>query len=320
MIFFKYGDRYATVATMQHVLNLAATKDPRLRTEKPLVEDGVFGRLTLARVKEVQRALDVHPASGILGPLTWNALRPIVKCRVVDVSDLGVESLLRREGEAKLRRDQIAYSLKRGKSRARALRDADRMIRVFRKERDYCRAQHNRAIQNGGMPIGVERSKHAYEVIRRGVAARSRDGWKVVLLRFTGHGSPAAQGVVGSIVGAKKITLDTLKYDDDDTAEELVETLMVSSIADSMPRWGCLELHGCSVGGRRRVGKPPNRILVSGPAYVQTFANTVGRPVTASGIGDSFGTTKLDARFDGAIVSKVPGGGTVKSFFKSCTT
>jgi hypothetical protein len=74
-------------------------------------------------------------------------------------------------------------------------------------------------------------------------------------------------------------------------------------------------LHGCNVAARRRVGRGRNRILLNGPAYVQSFANLVLRPVTAAVTGDYYGTLRSDVRYEGPIVSQVPGGGRFSDWF-----
>ena len=319
MIWFRSGDRYASVATMQRVLNLCSASDPRLQAGEPLVEDGVFGRLTRERVKAAQKALDVRPASGILGPDTWKALRPIAKCRVVDVTDLALEELFRTRGERAIRESLLRQYRADRKTAAAAQHFVNRDILTYKKEIQACRAQHCRFVALGGDPIGITSLDRVYETIRRGITARSRGGWQVVLLRFTGHGGPGAQGVAASLIRMRRITMGTLTYDDKDTAEDLVETLMVSCIADAMPTWGSVELHGCNIAARRRVGRPPKRILVNGAAFVQRFADTVGRPVTATTVPDLYGTIRYDVRFEGPIVCCTPGGGTVKSWFRGRT-
>lgn len=322
MIFLRYGDRLPAVAVVQRLINECRSAGIGLAGGDALVEDGVFGRHTRNAVKAVQRALSVHPDSGIFGPLTWRAVATQRKCKIVDVSDLVLETKFNKFGERKVREIFKGFYTKKhpGKSSGEVARMVDDKIRKIREEIKTCRDQHNRCISNGGEPIGLTYADitHPFDAIRRGLAARSRDGSRVVLLRFTGHGAPGRQGVAGTAHVRDRIFIDKdmLSFDDDDTAAELVQAVMVGGMTMPMARFGVVELHGCSVAARRHVGRGKNRVLVNGAAYIQTFANVVGRPVSSSTRGDYVGSVKLDVRFEGPVVSCVPGGGTIKKWFR----
>jgi hypothetical protein len=96
-----------------------------------------------------------------------------------------------------------------------------------------------------------------------------------------------------------------------------METLRISGMTVPMPMWGSVELHGCNVGAMRYATRRRMRVETDGPAYVQLFADTVGRPVVASTVGDYYGTMYLDTRYNGPVVSCVPGGGETEDWFES---
>jgi hypothetical protein len=319
MIYLHYGDRLPAVGVLQRILNECRMRDARLSLVEELVEDGIFGRRTRAAFKAAQEALHLADRSGIVGPDTWRALATIGKYRVVDVVDAVFEAWMQKKGRAGLHWEQIDLYLKHfpHRSHSDAVAFADRAIRSMEFEIKANRDQYNRFISHGGMPIAITDREHVFAAIRKGLEERSRDGYRVVLLRFTAHGGPGSQGVAATTSARRiRITDDTLSFDDDDTPEELVETVVLSGMTMPMAEFGCVELHGCNVGARRHVGRGAKRILVNGPAYVQNFANTVGRPVSASAIGDYYGTLKLDVRYEGAVVSCVPGGGRVRDWFR----
>lgn len=320
MIFLHYGDRLPSVAVMQRLINECREMGGRFVGVRELVEDGIFGRNTRAAVKALQDAFSVRPDNGVFGPSTWRALADYRKCKIVDVTDLVLETKIKKLGHRKAREFLTEHYKRRlpKASRGQVEASVERMMRKTLKEIRDCRDQHNRFVAHGGEPIAITDVKDTFGTIRRGIAARSRDGWRVVMLRFTGHGGPASQGVAGTayIKARVYITPDMLRFDDDDTAEELVETVVIGGMTMSMANFGCIELHGCNVGARRKVRRGKNRILLNGPAYVQNFADLLGRPVSATTIGDYYGSLKLDTRFEGPIVSCMPGGGTVREWFK----
>jgi len=318
MIYLQYGDRLPAVGVLQRVLNECRKLDARLALVEELIEDGIFGPRTHAAFKTAQEALHLADKSGIVGPDTWRALATIGKYRIVDVTDLAIEARVRDVGRAGMHMKQIDAFVRKFPDRhySDAVAWADKVMRMFDAEIKACRDQHERFVSHGGNPIAITRLDGVFDTIRRGLEERSRDGHRVVLLRFTGHGGPASQGVAASALRKRGITEDTLSFDEDDTPEELVETVVLSGMTVPMAKFGCVELHGCNVGARRHVGRGRKRILVNGPAYVQNFANTIGRPVSASAISDLYGTFKLDVRYEGAVVSCAPGGGTVRSWFE----
>lgn len=318
MVYLYHGDRLPVVGVLQRVLNECRQMDFRLFGVEELVEDGVFGIRTRTAFQDAQAALGLRDQSGVVGPVTWRQLATIGGFRIVDVTDLALEALMNRTGRAQIHSKMIAKYQRMFPHRCYS--DAEAFAATAMREYDIeikqCRDQHNRFIANGGNPIGITSLDDIFGTIRRGLAANSRDGSRIVLLRFTGHGSPASQGVAGSRHGVRKITADTLSFDEDDTPEELVDTVMLSGMTVPMASFGCVELHGCNVGARRVAGHRRNRVLLDGPAYVQNFANVIGRPVSASTVQDHFGTLKLDTRYEGGVVSRIPGGGQVKDWFK----
>ena len=94
---------------------------------------------------------------------------------------------------------------------------------------------------------------------------------------------------------------------------------MVAGMTNAMARGGSVELHGCNVAADKWTGKGRNRTRINGPAYVQKFADTTGRPTTASTVQDMSGSVRWDVRFEGGVVSCVPGGGRVKDWFATVT-
>jgi hypothetical protein len=318
MIYQTFGDRLPAVGVVQRMMNECRKKDARLSGIEELVEDGIFGSSTRAAVRTAQGALGLKDRSGILGPDTWRALAAIGGFRIVDVTDLAIEALMKRKGRAQMHMDAIDRYVAKypHRSRQEAETFAATAMRKYDTEIKANRDQHNRFVSMGGNPIGITSLEDVFGTIRRGLEERSRDGARIVLLRFTGHGSPASQGVAGSMVGGKSITGDTLSFDDHDTAEDIIDTVVLSGMTLPMAPFGCVELHGCNVGARRVAGHRKKKILLNGPAYVQNFANVVGRPVSASVISDYYGTVKLDTRYEGAVVNCVPGGGGVQDWFK----
>jgi hypothetical protein len=71
----RFGDRGPAVIDIQHLLNqsMFGSLDSDGSQAKPLVEDGIFGSLTLARVRSFQRSAGLSP-DGIVGPKTAAAL------------------------------------------------------------------------------------------------------------------------------------------------------------------------------------------------------------------------------------------------------
>lgn len=200
MLYLRFGDRLPSVGVVQRLINECRQTDRRCAGIAELVEDGIFGPRTFAAVKALQRALSVQPDNGVFDPSTWRALAGLRKGKIVDVTDLAIESLYQSEGELALRQRLIGQYQRRFPERTlqRAEFAVDRSIRRYQAEIRACRSQHERFVASGGDPIGLTDVKNTFDTIRRGIEARSRDGSRVVLLRFTGHGSPAAQGVAGS--------------------------------------------------------------------------------------------------------------------------
>ena len=69
-ILLRVGSRGESVRQVQRCLNNVAARQPSIQR---LVEDGIFGPLTLGAVTTFQRIFGLVP-DGIVGPLTWGAL------------------------------------------------------------------------------------------------------------------------------------------------------------------------------------------------------------------------------------------------------
>ena len=62
----------------------------------------------------------------------------------------------------------------------------------------------------------------------------------------------------------------------------LFQALVIGGMAVEMASFGCVELHGCSVAARRNVGRGRSRVMANGAAFLQSFAKSIGRPVSAT--------------------------------------
>src|SRR5215475_10900432 len=69
----RLGSLGEAVRTLQSALNLCLDSD-----QFALVVDGFFGLSTNRRVREYQSANDLAP-DGVVGPLTWESLLPLVE-------------------------------------------------------------------------------------------------------------------------------------------------------------------------------------------------------------------------------------------------
>ena len=148
--------------------------------------------------------------------------------------------------------------------------------------------------KDGYDPIVLFGMSNGLEVAMNQIAARGGNG-ETMLLRFHGHGNNGLQNVTGGeINGAPHLAAISLSNFGQ------IEHLLVR-IKGIFVEFGAVQLLGCDVGG----GK--------GSALVEKLANTWGVPVTA-GIHTQFGGGDKTFRFEGAVVTKVPGGGTLKSW------
>jgi hypothetical protein len=94
---------------------------------------------------------------------------------------------------------------------------------------------------------------------------------------------------------------------------QVYDSIMIGGMAMPMASFGVIELHGCRVGlrGRPRRGQP----VVDGPGFVNAFANTMARPVSAGTETQYVGSAVLDVRFEGSPITAIPAGGTVEQWF-----
>jgi hypothetical protein len=311
----KHGDRLPSVGIIQKLINETRAKEPRMRSVPEMGVDGIYGKNTEAAVKEVQVALGLKLANGTFDQHTWRVLADIAKWRIVDVCDLLLEGYLASKPHIQLRNDLIEQgkrkmpqsTLKQNSHRA------DKLLRKWSDDAQVCRQQFHRFQAQGGQPIALLKKNQVYDSIRRGMNERSRDGWKVVLLRFTGHGSPGSQGVGGSLFGAVELDLAKITMEDGDSDRDFIDAIMIGGMAMPMASFGVIELHGCRVGlrGRPRRGQP----VVDGPGFVNAFANTMARPVSAGTETQYVGSAVLDVRFEGSPITAIPAGGTVEQWF-----
>lgn len=315
MLHVKHGDRLPSVGIIQKLINETRAKEPRMRSVPEMRVDGIYGKNTQAGVKKVQVALGLKSPNGTFDQHTWRALADIAKWRIVDICDLLLERHLASKPYSQLRNDLIEKI--KGKMPESTLKQAsqfaDKLLRKWSDDAQTCRQQFHRFQGQGGQPIALLEKNQIYDTIRRGVNERSRAGWKVVLLRFTGHGSPGIQGVGGSLFGTVELDLAKITMEDDDSDSDFIDAIMIGGMAMPMASFGVIELHGCRVGmrGRQKRGQP----VVDGPGFVNAFANTMARPVSAGTETQYVGTNVLDVRFEGSPITAIPAGGTVEQWF-----
>lgn len=143
-------------------------------------------------------------------------------------------------------------------------------------------------------PIVLFGMSNGLEVAMNEIAARGGNG-QTMLLRFHGHGNNGLQNVTGGeINGAPHLAAISLSNFGQ------IEHLLIR-IKRIFAEFGAVQLLGCDVGG----GK--------GTALVERLAQTWGVPVTA-GIHTQFGGGRATFHFEGATVSKFPGGATLKGW------
>ena len=143
-------------------------------------------------------------------------------------------------------------------------------------------------------PIVLYGMSNGLEVAMNEIAARGGRG-ETMLLRFHGHGNNALQNVTGGeINGAPHLAAISLSN------YGQIEHLL-TRIKKIFVEFGAVQLLGCDVGGG------------NGASLVARLAETWGVPVTA-GIHTQFGGGDKTFRFEGAVVSKFPGGGTLKTW------
>lgn len=150
-------------------------------------------------------------------------------------------------------------------------------------------------LRNAGYdPIVLFGMSNGLEVAMNQIAARGGRG-ETMLLRFHGHGNNGLQNVTGGeINGAPHLAAISLSN------YGQIEHLLVR-IKPIFVEFGAIQLLGCDVGG----GK--------GTVLLEKLAQTWGMPVTA-GVHTQFGGGNKTFRFEGATVSRFPGGQTLKSW------
>lgn len=318
MIYLQRGDRIPAVGVVQRLINIARIREPRLFPQPELEEDAVYGNTTHTVVRDAQIALQLASHDGITGPETWSALAPVAKFRVVHVVDRAIEQMLSAQGRQEVRRRAVeSYrSNHPNASQADADRHADRILAVCDHEVTNMRILAEAYVGLGGNPIEVTSFDRPLQQIRQGIAARSRDGWQVVILRIVAHGGPASQIIALNPFGSFRLDTDLIQRDDDDSPSELVNTLALEGMVTGIAGFGCLELHGCSIARPLPAGRRGQPVQLSGMAYMQALANRVGRPSTA-GIRKQkiHRGTRSYVRFEGSLVSAYPAGVTPQAWF-----
>lgn len=319
MILLSRGAKGPAVGVVQRIMNQCRELDPRLSSVPVLDEDGIYGRGTRAAVIEAQRMLGLSD-DGTVGPDTWGALAGIGRYKIVHVVDCAIENMLRTRGRRSIHAQAVRDYLsdEAGATAAEAERFADRIISTCENEARFFRdiAENYRTL--GGDPIEIRSMTDPLGDIRRGIATRSRDGWKIAILRIVGYGSAGRQIIACSPFGSYAIDTDLLTLDDDDTPSEVTQTLLLNATLRELPGWAAVELHGCSIArrsNRQRPGEPPQ---LSGVAYLQALANSVGRPATA-GVGKQKAaySTRRAFTYETAVRHAYPGGATPADWFRT---
>lgn len=319
MIYLRRGDRLPSVGMAQRVVNMAISRDNRLSSIAPLAEDGIFGDGTQDAIELVSSALNVRGRRrGVIDDGLWSALRAITRVLIVDVVDLCVAERVEASGLDPLQGYLPGY-LDRNEpglspnQRARRIRQITRSVST---DAVASRLHYNRLLRAGGSPIALTDKITPFVTIARELESRSRDGGQIGLVRMQGHGSPASQGIAGSVLGWNSVTHRDLIFEVDDTREELDRMVRIGNMMRSTPSWSCLELHGCKIAARRprRRDNSPAR---DGVEYVRDWAELVRRPVSAGVRTNDYGSNPSDYRIEGRVVTFVPGGASVADFMRS---
>jgi peptidoglycan hydrolase-like protein with peptidoglycan-binding domain len=132
------------------------------------------------------------------------------------------------------------------------------------------------------------------------LAGRMSRAGGVVLLRFYGHGSPAAMGIsdgTGSVrIGGRRIYLDDSDMSSLTPGTVAASTGELRMLAPLFGPYSSVELHGC------RVARGP-----SGRQMIQQLANVWGVPVSAA-IEYQYAGGASTFRFEGRVHTAFPGG------------
>lgn len=318
MILLARGDKTPAVGVIQRLVNICRTKDSRLASVPELEEDAIYGGGTRSAVKAAQGKLGLKD-DGVVGPDTWRELSKMARFRIVHVVDRAIEHMLKTEGRGAIRQKAIEKYRKDnpGKSEEHARKDADRILKICDHEVVLFRAIADSYRTLGGNPIEITSMTDPLSEIRRGIAARSRDGWQVVILRIVAHGGPGRQIIACSPFGSYTINTDIMTFDDDDSPSELVQTVLLQGMIGAMAPFGCLELHGCSIARKKKPPKPGKAPFLTGSPYIQALANAVGRPATASITKQKgMGGLRRSVCFEGSTLTSYPSGRTAEQWFK----
>ena len=316
MLGLRKGDRLPSVGLIQKLVNDCRLIDSRLKSVTELQVDGIFGNNTKNSILETQRALKLPKRDGQMNPSTWQMLSSIVKWRIVDVCDLVAEAHFAATPLADLRNNLLeqvrGHSLHSKKQQREQEALVDKIIRKWKRDISDCRDQYLRFQKMGGKPIAIKNVKQVYSQIRRELKSRNVDGWKTVLLRFTGHGSAGSQGVAGSLI-RKGLTYENVTMSQDNSAADVAETIVINGMTMPMAPFGIVELHGCNIAQKRAARN--GRTAVNGPAFVSAFARAVGRPTSAGTSSQYIGSVSDDIRFEGRTVTCMPNKSTINSWF-----
>ena len=319
MILLARVDRIPAVGVAQRLINACRRKDLRFASVPELVEDAIFGGGTREAVKKAQGAVGLRD-DGVVGPDTWGKLSEIAKFRIVHVVDRAIEHMLKNLGRGAVRKmaiEQVRVATReKPVDKACAFGDmllakCDREVELFRGIADNYRSL-------GDNPIEITSMTDPLSEIRRGIAERSRDGWQVVILRIVAHGGPGSQIIACSPFGSYRFSTDLITRDDDDSPSELAQTLVLERMMTSMARFGCLELHGCSIAKKQKPPKPGKPPRLTGAPYIQALANAVGRPATAAvSSQQASGGLRPSICFEGSTLTSYPGGSTAEQWFSN---
>jgi len=314
MILLRTGDRSATVAMLQVMLNCC-------NGQTALEPDGHFGRQTAEAVRQFQRSRNLSP-SGVFDPRTWSAMRSFGNYAIVDIVDMAYSEALRIKGGPQNFRTWCQSRFRElypNKPADEVERTANQYINKVLFEADYNGGFFQRMQALGGNPVAVTDPYRAFSQITAAIRERSRNT-NIVLIRFQGHGGSEAQGIAGSVEGLTRMTrLDIFQETLLPGSRPVLEgnpaenhPRMIANIRSQLMPWAAVEMHGCHVGGERLGGR-----YVSSTNNLSDYANFFMLPVTGSPASQIWNSTRnrtADYRLEGPVISVVPLGSTLSWF------
>jgi hypothetical protein len=160
-------------------------------------------------------------------------------------------------------------------------------------EPDDIRAVGGRPVLAGAMCNGVAQA--VQDIIRQALS-----GGSMVLLRFHGHGSPGSMGISDGTHTIDPVSMTSLTSSNIATA-----TPVLAQLRACFGVYTSIELHGC------RVGRGP-----TGRTLLRQLSSIWGVPVSAGVRSQTAGGTST-FRFEGEVVTAMPGGQTLRSWSKA---